>query len=369
MPAIVPILDGGEQATFIADRIEKLCENAHLALSEIAVLYRSHFHSLEIQVELQRRGIPFQVRGGLRFFEQAHVKDIVAFLRIKHNPLDQPAWLRILPMIQGVGQRTAEKFWNAISGHSAPLTFAGTDEAQQLLPTKAKAEFANFANALRTIDGTDDVAVIVDAVIKGFYRAYLQSNYTFPLRREEDIKAVVGQAEQYADLGDFLSEIALAADFSGDSDVPPDEVEKKNVVLSTIHQAKGLEWPVVFIPWLNETRFPTSHRNEEDDNVEEERRIFHVAITRSRDQLFLCVPKRLRGKDGASTPLKPSRFIVELNPELMNSHWQAMMEIEAASYPAGSRLAASLRQPRQPGWGTSPRIQDHQDDPVYDYDD
>jgi DNA helicase-2/ATP-dependent DNA helicase PcrA len=361
-PVAVPVLDDGDQARFIGQQIEDMIEQ-HLPASDIAVLYRSHYHSMEIQLELQHRGIPFNIRGGLRFFEQAHVKDIVSFLRIKHNPLDQTAWLRVLPMIQGVGHRTAEKFWNAIRIQPAPLAFAHSPQATTVFSQKIRPEFANFANCLAVLEATDDVAEIVDTILDVFYRLYLQSNYNMPKRRLEDIKAVTSYASQFDDLDEFLADIALAADYSGEND---DQQTNSAVLLSTIHQAKGLEWPVVFIPWLNEGRFPAGYSGNEQEDIEEERRIFHVAVTRAKDRLFLCMPRRQKRKGGGSSPLLPSRFITELAPELMESCWEAEKEIEFTPPPPGSRFANRKRR-QEPGWGTAPRTQDHHDDPVYDY--
>jgi len=315
LPSFIICRDGDQQAKAIAEQIKNLL-HAELLPSQIAVLYRSHYHSMEIQLTLQRNGIPFQVRGGLRFFEQAHVKDTVAFLRILHNPRDRTSWLRVLTMLRGVGERTAERFCNQLSTVADPLDTALSPAAANWFPSKARPAFSELSSLLATIrEWQNDPAAILDRIINQLYYDYMLSNYSSPQRRREDLRGVINFASKYTDMNLFLGDIALATEYYGDADgkpsASPDESEA--VVLSTIHQAKGLEWKAVIIPWLVESRFPAPQALDSKEDLEEERRIFHVAVTRAADRLYLFAPRfQFERKNQEVKNLMFSRFIREL---------------------------------------------------------
>ncbi len=320
LPVLTVCRDGGDQAAQLVGRVEH-CLRHGVAAEEIAVLYRSHYHSMEIQLELQRRDIPFQVRGGLRFFEQAHVKDAVAFLRVSHNPRDRASWMRLLTMFPGIGERTGQRFCDRLSESAEPLATAFSQSALAWLPSKARAGFAEFAEVMvRAVREQAGPADFLSIVIEGFYGDYMLSNYSSPQRRREDLRGVLSFAGRYGDSGEFLSEIALAAEYyagAGGGRPSTGAAEAGAIVLSTIHQAKGLEWSVVLLPWLVETRFPAVQSLESDEDIEEERRIFHVALTRAADRLFLYVPAiQAGGRNQWVKPLRPSRFLAELPDRL-----------------------------------------------------
>jgi DNA helicase-2/ATP-dependent DNA helicase PcrA len=313
-PAIVACQDHFTQSRFIAEYVLHLLDQGR-TLNDIAVLYRSHWHSLEIQLEFQRRNIPFHIRGGLRFFEQAHMKDILCYLRVLQNPSDELAWLRLLKMLPRVGSAISRRVWQHISSAADPFNEVLGIETASLLPTSAQPFFQEFVGLLRESREIDSPAEIIDLANKRFYDDYLVSHYDNAAMRREDIRALANFAGQYKNVEAFLADVSLAGEFSGETCVEG-PVEQEFVILSTIHQAKGLEWPVVFIPWLADGRFPTDMAMNKDEDLEEERRVFHVAVTRARDELYLVLPQVYRNRGGNLIMMKPSRFLTELGKDL-----------------------------------------------------
>jgi DNA helicase-2/ATP-dependent DNA helicase PcrA len=313
-PAIVTCQDHFTQSRFIAEYVLHLLDQGR-NLNDIAVLYRSHWHSLEIQLEFQRRNIPFHIRGGLRFFEQAHMKDVLCYLRVLQNPRDELAWLRLLKMLPRVGNAISRRVWQHISSAADPFNEVLGGETASLLPTSAQPFFEEFAGMLKEAGELDSPGEVIDLVLKRSYDDYLVSHYDNAAMRREDIRALANFAGQYKNVEAFLADVALAGEFSGENCVEG-PVEQEFVILSTIHQAKGLEWPVVFIPWLADGRFPTDMAMNSGEDLEEERRVFHVAVTRARDELYLVVPQIYRNRGGNMIMMKPSRFLTELAKDL-----------------------------------------------------
>lgn len=329
-PAIVTVYDHMIQSRFIAQYILHLLDQGR-RLNDIAVLYRSHWHSLEIQLELQRRNIPFQVRGGLRFFEQAHIKDVVCFLRILQNRQDELAWIRVLRMMPRIGTATATRIWQAISSADDPVGLLCQTKGHGLVGRASNEVFARFVRLLGALKGLSGPAEIIERVCKDFYDDYLVSHYEAADLRKEDIRGLVNFASQYSSLEGFLSEVALAGEFSGETVVAGPQ-EQEFVVLSTIHQAKGLEWPIVFIPWLADGRFPTDLAINCLEDMEEERRVFHVAVTRAKDELYLIVPQVYSGGPRAQVMMKPSRFLMELAGQIQELTEQLQVD-QPLTYP------------------------------------
>jgi len=313
-PTIVPCHDHFVQSRFIAEYILHLLDEGR-SLNDIAVLYRSHWHSLEIQLELQRRNIPFHVRGGLRFFEQAHMKDVLCYMRIIHNANDELAWLRVLKILPRVGTALSNRAWQLISQADNPLDEAGESDAAQLFPSGARDFYRDFTKLLRDLRQISTPAEMIDAIMASAYEGYLVSHYDGADLRKEDIKGLANFAAQYDTLEAFLADVALAGELSGET-VVTGPVEQEFATLSTIHQAKGLEWAVVFIPWLADGRFPTDFAINTRDDLEEERRVLHVAVTRARDEIYLITPQFYRNRSQTLIMMKPSRFLMELSDEL-----------------------------------------------------
>lgn len=316
-PMVVELQDLYEQAAFVASRVIELSKEG-IDLNEIALLYRSHYQSMELQLEFQRRGIPFEVRSGLRFFEQAHIKDILAYLKVLHNPYDELGWKRILKMLPGVGNITAARIWDEISKSESPLN--ALSKVKSGLSRRAMDSYRVFVTMMEGVEALnyrEHPAEAIAYFLEKGYEGYLYNTYPNAGQRYDDIIQLIKYAQRYTSdssstynalellLSDLtLESISYAED--ADSDTP------QAVVFSSVHQAKGLEWKVVFIIGVNEGRFP-SKKALYTEGVEEERRLFYVACTRPMQELYICYTLT---DDGYSNMLKPSRFITELPEEL-----------------------------------------------------
>ncbi|MFA6228049.1 MAG: ATP-dependent helicase [Patescibacteria group bacterium] len=313
-PAVAALTDNYQQAEFVCQRLLDLQREDGLALNEIAVLFRSHFQCLELEMELNKRNIPYQMRGGLRFFEQAHLKDILAYLKILANFRDEVSWLRLLGMQSGIGEMTAEKIWR----QAAMLGDVGKLLDYRLeLGSKAAAGWSALKRILEKIAKIDknDLSALVTAIIDFGYEKYLQANYENFQDRLDDLTQLVEFVKSYDSLERFLADTALSENFQGGSRTEERGANGEQLILSTIHQAKGLEWRAVFVIGLAEGMFPHAKVYDKPEELEEERRLFYVACTRAKDQLYLSYP--LFGRDSM---LHPSQFIREL-PSKLYDRW------------------------------------------------
>jgi DNA helicase-2/ATP-dependent DNA helicase PcrA len=311
VPGLFPLRDTFQQADFIAQRVLE-CHAEGASLDELAVLYRSHYQSMELQMELQRRSIPFEVRSGLKFFEQAHIKDILSFLRVITNPYDELSWKRIVKLIPGIGNITAGKLWHSMSTSGSPLD--AIFQGARLVPKKALEAFSLFLDLIKILKGGTgrgdalEPSRAIDHILRKGYEDYLYNHYPNAEDRIEDIEQMTRFAHKYTSLEQFISELSLQSASGGE--VEDREEDRERLILSTVHQAKGLEWDTVFVIGLNDGRFPSS-RSLKTDYEEEERRLFYVAVTRAKDNLYLCYPITSEEWHGIGF-LKPSRFIKEL---------------------------------------------------------
>src|SRR5438132_5817812 len=324
-PAVVALNDGAEQAQFVAQRILELRDEG-VDLGEVAVLYRAHYHAIELQLELSRRGIPYQITSGVRFFEQAHIKDVTSFIRFVANPRDEVAFKRMVKLLPGIGNRTAENLWNAWENS---LNERGeiTSWSERLLPmnvsAKSKKHWTQLAHTLDEIapgGQPKPPSEMITSVVEAIYDDYAKVNFTNYELRREDLNQLAAFARQFKDLNEFLSQLALISNV--DAEAAPNQTgDKEAVNLSTVHQAKGLEFHTVFVIWLTDGMFPSSRSLDTRDALEEERRLFYVAITRARDELYLTFPQmRLSGAYG-DVFQRPSRFLQEIPCDLVED-WQ-----------------------------------------------
>ncbi len=307
-PAVIALGDMLKEARFVASSIEGLYSGGK-RLDRIAVLYRSHYQSMQIQMELQRRGIPFEVRSGLKFFEQAHIKDVLAYMRIVVNPLDEISWKRVLKLVPGIGRATTEKLWVHLQASGSPLDFVS--DASRLVPKKSREGFEPLPVLLRTLgegEYRSSPSAAVELVLRHGYEDHLHNSYPNAEIRIEDILQMARFASSYGSLEAFISEMTLQGVTDADGEDPG--TGEGRVVLSTVHQAKGLEWDVVFIAGMNDGRFPSSKSLRNNDE-EEERRLFYVGATRAREALCLCYPASA-GDWSQDGHLMPSRFLREL---------------------------------------------------------
>lgn len=323
-PAVVPAPDNRTEARFIAQRIDELME-AGIAGKDIAVLYRAHFHSLDVQMELTRNHIPYRITSGLRFFEQAHIKDVVAWLRLLSNPRDEIAFRRIVSTFPRVGEATAGKLWQLwattaeawLQAHPDATTITAPHSevfAKLTVPAAARPHWGGFLAAMDSLHPADRILTPAELVhlVQNYLDDYLRHAYENYEERLEDISQLTRSLSDAADLDAFLSQVALLSEDDTQTEVDPD-----CVTLSTIHQAKGLEWKVVFVIFLGEGLFPHYKviQSADADDLEEELRLFYVAITRAEDQLYLSYP-RYNGHSYDSQFCPPSRFLTTLEPSL-----------------------------------------------------
>jgi len=362
LPALVPCRDVNQQAAFVAQRVLELRDEG-IPLPEIAVLYRAHHHSMEIQFELARRGIPFVVRSGVRFFEAAHVKDVLAHLRFARNPGDELALKRCLKITPGVGTATADAVWNAFlarrrGGRGTVDELLAPDVACQV-PGKGRAGYARLAQLLRALTRPpvrDLPGEAIEKVLDEGYEEYLRAEFLNADSRIEDVQQLAQYARAYEDTEAFLAEIALLTELSAETVAEGGEPDEK-MILSSVHQAKGLEWRAVFLVWLADGRFPSAQALKDTAGEEEERRLFYVACTRARDELYLVYPVVAAPRDRERVVLKASRFLEELpaEPELLE-RWQlddpaptlrqAQGEREGFVLPLADAPAPALREAR-----------------------
>jgi len=312
-PVLIPARNVLQQADFVAQRIIEL-NRSGIPFGEIAVLYRAHYHSMEIQMELTRRGIPFEIRSGIRFFEQAHIKDVTGYLRILVNPRDEIAWKRVLGLYAKIGKATAEKVWCYVSTFSDPHAAVLTTDFKRCSTKGAIHGLSRFQETFCTLQdaGAASPPELIDIILRNGYRDILQERYADAASREDDLLQLANFSSRFSTLDGFLSELALLTGITEES--RPEEIFEDRVVLSSIHQAKGLEWTAVFMVWCSEGMIPLSRALKEPGGEEEERRLFYVAATRAKDHLYLCYPLTDYARGMGNLPVSPSRFILELSP-------------------------------------------------------
>lgn len=302
IPALICAKDTQMEADFICQRILELLDE-DISLSDICVLTRNARMSYNLEIELSKRAIPFQKFGGPKFMETAHIKDVVAHLRVILNPDDVISLTRILLLLKGVGASTVNNIMPIIKGDLNPdIKLLPSNKSQSLTP------LFNTLGQLRDYSTTKKPEEIVSAVIN-YYRPILKDKYDDFSKREKDLDHFEYLSTQYSNLEDFISDLALE---------PPDaSVEgmyKKNsddeaLTISTIHSAKGLEWDSVFIIGAVDGRFPSAYSFNSEEEMDEELRLMYVATTRAKNNLYITYPVDMYDYSMNMVLSKPSRFL------------------------------------------------------------
>lgn len=379
-PALVVCDDAGVQARFIAQRVLEMRDEGR-NLNNLCVLYRSHFHALELQMELTRRNIPFVITSGIRFFEQAHIKDVAAYIKLVVNPRDELAFKRLVRMLPGIGGKGADKLWSRFSAALGPPPPAeapayvpapvsasdndgggGGDEddgdgapvadppaipvapalsaAVSAVPKKAATAWAQFTATISQCEQEEirhSPSALIRLVVEADYADYLKATYENARNRMEDLEQLANYAAQFSSCAAFLSQLALQTNLEAEqSSGRSNRDDEDRLRLSTVHQAKGLEFDAVFVIMLCDGLFPGSRCLDSPDALEEERRLFYVATTRARDELYLTYPL-MRMSQGGVALQQRSRFLGEIPSDLMEEWrlnpapaWETMGETEAS---------------------------------------
>ena len=350
-PALVACGDAYEQAGFIAQRVLELRDEG-MELMDIAILYRSHFHAMELQMELTKRNIPFTITSGLKFFEQAHIKDVAAYLKLITNPRDEVSFKRVVLMLPGIGAKGADKLWALFQQR---LTGLLTDDVQEesdpdwsvdedweTAQAAPSAPQFDVAGALREIDSkvpkkamepwkqlghtveqmqecNGDASKQIQILLEAGYEEYLNQTFNNANSRMEDVQQLASFAYQFNSVEEFLAQLSLMTDTESEGGGAKDD---EFVRLSSIHQAKGLEFKVVFVIMLCDGLFPSGRSLEDPDSEEEERRLFYVAVTRAEDELYLTYPLiRMTQGYGGDIVQTPSRFVEEIRDDDFIEEW------------------------------------------------
>jgi DNA helicase II / ATP-dependent DNA helicase PcrA len=353
-PRVIPCADAVSQARFVIDRAIALNEEG-ISFGEIAVLYRAHYQALDLQLELSRRHLPFTITSGVRFFEQAHIRDVIAQLRLISNPGDEPAFVRICELLPKIGPKTASRLhgiantlFEKRTGKVVPvpqqhdLSLFDMPEAKSVaevekvattathpieiyddpafiekVPEAARDTWRDLALTLKQAlqahqEKPEEPAKAVEILVEGWYGDYIKTAYDRGENRREDLNALIDFAGKFDSMSEMLAQLVLLSSEGAEKSAETDSREKLR--LSTIHQAKGLEFPVVFLIGASEGSLPLK-RAIDDGDVDEERRLFYVAVTRAEDELYICYPMMQVQRGGGVFHLDESQFISEISPE------------------------------------------------------
>ncbi len=314
-PLLAYLHDGHEQANLIIRAIQHALAQGYNE-RDIAVLYRSHFHAMELEMALKRQRIDYVITSGVGIFDSAHIKDVIAFLRMCSGSADLFAFTRVMGLLPGVGEKTADKIWVKLTGQFTPSRETDRLQLKALLPAKARAAWEPLDNLIACYQ-TDDLEnngnKATTRFLEMWYGDYLRKQYDNAEERMEDVAEFASQFKRGESVSAFLNDVALMTNIDAESAAITKD--RPAIHLSTVHQAKGLEWPVVIMLWCMEEMFPSAKAIKESGDAEE-RRLFYVAVTRAKDNLMLCLPSMRRMPNGGTFYLKPSRFVKELPPAL-----------------------------------------------------
>jgi DNA helicase-2/ATP-dependent DNA helicase PcrA len=321
LPTIVVAAQENLQSRFVVQKVLELREQG-IPLSDIAILFRSGYLSFDLEIELSKANIPFVKYGGFKFVETAHIKDLVAHLRVLENPRDAVAWNRILLLIDGVGPRTAERVIQDVlarrlttprEGRSTTLPTVWADYSAY--PDNVRALFDTLGKmAPDHLSPSDKVASLLE-----YYHPIFTKRYDDYNKRSKDLEMFQQITERYRSVGSLIADLALEPATESVTDITAPGSDDEKLVLSTIHSAKGLEWHSVFVIYALEGRFPATRAALNDDQMEEERRLMYVACTRAKENLFISYPINIYDRETGLILSKPSRFIADMPEHLLDT--------------------------------------------------
>jgi len=312
LPQLVIAENENLQSKFVVQKVLELREQG-VALEEISVLFRSSFLSFDLEIELVKANIPFMKFGGFKFIETAHVKDMIAYLRVLENPRDVVAWNRILLLIDGVGPRSAEKVIDDILRHRTDSFVSTFWKEYNSYPENVRELF----NLLKSISLDKYPPAEKASRIITYYHPMMKKKFDDHTKRKKDLEMFEQIAERYKDVSAFLTDLALEPPNESIADVEAPGSDNEHLTLSTIHSAKGLEWHSVFLIYALDGRFPSLRSVNDIDELEEERRLMYVACTRAKDNLFITYPINIYDRESGTILTKPSRFLDGLGDKLL----------------------------------------------------
>ena len=289
-PAYIEAENENWQSKFIVQRVLEIREEGVL-LSDMAVLFRSAWQSADIEIELNTHNIPYVKFGGIKFTEAAHIKDVLAYLKVAYNPLDSISWSRILMLIEGIGPRYAGEVVGEIvdggrgSGYLTDEKLKGRKYSDSLGRLQAVLNQVELSKGEKGYDFAEKLRLVID-----YYKPILKEKYDDYHRRLDDLASLEVISSRYESLQDFLTDLTLEPIDERQFKVTPEDDEDEKLILSTIHSAKGLEWHTVFIIGLIDGYLPSSHAIRSQEEIEEERRLLYVASTRAKQNLYLIKP-------------------------------------------------------------------------------
>ena len=316
IPVIVNADDEYSQSRFVVDQIKDLQQQG-VALNEIAVLFRASFHSFDLEIELSREGIEFVKMGGFKFIESAHIKDVLAHMRVIANAYDRISWYRILLLIEKVGPKTAQRIFEATlneqSGYTGLLSakigrIKGLERLKQLIST---------------LDTHPMSISEMGETIIDYYMPILKNRYDDHPRRAKDLEHLAEIMVRYRSLDQFLTDMALEPpNTSYENSLYAGASNSDRLILSTIHSAKGLEWHSVFVIWTLDGRFPSVHSLHKEEELEEELRLMYVAATRAKENLFFTYPGDVYDRSTGLILNRPSRYLDNMPDDILEKQFE-----------------------------------------------
>jgi len=316
IPVMVNAEDEYSQSRFIVDRIKDL-QKQNLPLNEIAVLFRASFHSFDLEIELSREGIAFVKMGGFKFVESAHIKDVLAHLRVMANVHDRISWYRILLLLEKVGPKTAQKIYEATLAEKSGYT--------GLLSAKVARSkgLERLKKLIATLDTQPKTVCEMGETIIDYYMPILKNRYDDHPRRAKDLEHLVEIMERYRSLDPFLTDMALEPPTTSfENTLYANTPGSDRLTLSTIHSAKGLEWNTVFVIWTLDGRFPSVHSLHKEAELEEELRLMYVAATRAKENLFFTYPSNVYDRSTGLILNRPSRFLDDIPDDILEKEYE-----------------------------------------------
>jgi DNA helicase-2/ATP-dependent DNA helicase PcrA len=313
LPELVATVDESTQSVFVVEQIQNLMA-CGVRLDQIAVLFRASFHSFDLEIELSRQGIPFVKVGGFKFTESAHIKDVLAHLRVIANPYDRISWYRILQLVEKVGPRSAQSIYESLVAAKAGVS--------GLFSLKQKgAAMDGLKQLYRAIDSKTMPLVEMGEAVVHYYLPILKRLFDDHPKRARDLEQLLGILERYRRLDRFLTDMALEPPNISAEETLYTAATDDRLVLSTIHSAKGLEWQSVFVIWALDGRFPSLYAMAREADMEEELRLMYVAATRARENLCFTYPRQVWDRSMGILLNRPSRFIDSIPDDILKKRF------------------------------------------------